>query len=101
MQTVGGNPYLPTLTNIFRRPPDSLESVDANGVGLSAENDSFDDDEDHARRGHKLASLLSGMILRGWKKEQTRYSVEKGAKPRAPTIQDFEILKPISRGAFG
>ena len=44
--------------------------------------------------GKGFMSLLTG-IIRGHKNQNAE------SKVRQPTIHDFEIVKPISRGAYG
>ncbi|CAG8544026.1 1789_t:CDS:2, partial [Cetraspora pellucida] len=61
-----------------------------------------------SRSGKKLISLFTA-ILRGVNgrgsnspsKDANNSNCTSGAKTRVPSIQDFEIIKPISRGAFG
>lgn len=48
----------------------------------------------------KMFSLFSAFLRGGYLKANTSATGEK-AKYKAPVISDFEILKPISRGAFG
>ncbi|KAI0244504.1 hypothetical protein L0F63_000768 [Massospora cicadina] len=62
---------------------------------------------------HKLVTLLSGMLRNGRRKRRLLYHPDsprpndgspqsrKPNKNKIPQISDFEILKPISRGAFG
>jgi len=56
-----------------------------------------------AKRSHNIWGLLS--LLAPWKSSQpidlTEPSSQKTGHKHVPKIGDFEILKPISRGAFG
>ncbi|RIB06890.1 hypothetical protein C2G38_477740 [Gigaspora rosea] len=110
-------------SNLLSRPSSSYRQRSSNGqkdLALShrrqesAGSISYDSDSP-SRSGKKLISLFTA-ILRGVNgrgnnspgnkdsnnSNGTSVNGDKmGAKTRVPSIQDFEIIKPISRGAFG
>ncbi|CAG8568211.1 15635_t:CDS:10, partial [Acaulospora colombiana] len=77
----------------------------------------IDSDNNPPARGKKLISLFAAVLRGGNSRANNNNSSPKdpgnscsaqitngdkvGAKTKIPSIQDFEIIKPISRGAFG
>ncbi|KAJ3333589.1 hypothetical protein HDU76_006330 [Blyttiomyces sp. JEL0837] len=69
--------------------------------------ESRDEDSGGVGGGRKFMSLFTALLKgglsyrRGTQPEVLSATNEKEKKYKVPTIQDFEIIKPISRGAFG
>jgi len=57
--------------------------------------------DDGSRSPMKWSNLLSGMIRRNWRGDDRRHKDGIDPRSRVPVIDDFDLIKPISRGAFG
>ena len=70
----------------------------------NASNNSYNEDSGDAakERPKKFVSLFAAMLLGGRKRTTSMNSLaDQPRRSKIPSISDFEIMKPISRGAFG
>ncbi|KAL1917707.1 uncharacterized protein VTP21DRAFT_3541 [Calcarisporiella thermophila] len=102
-QTGGGNMGSAGGFRIHKRSPSTASSHSSRSN--SQEVDSRR--EPKRRGGSKLTSLFAAILRGNYRAntptsyDQTHHPHYRPTKPRIPSIQDFEIIKPISRGAFG
>ncbi|KAJ3135736.1 hypothetical protein HDU90_003812 [Geranomyces variabilis] len=116
LQSLGAPPSAMTATGSTSRRPSkqpgsSLQRSKSSDSGISATSGVSGSDADNRQReasisgGSRFMSIFSALLKGGKEHRRTPSGVGIGdpaaVRKPIPSIRDFEIIKPISRGAFG